>query len=104
VAESLNAVAAGLGAPSSDVLSSVFGHWEALVGPEIAAHAVPTSLRDGVLVLVVDQAGWAAQLRYLTADLQRRICASTGCDAVTDVRIRVAGEDRSPGRGRRPPG
>jgi predicted nucleic acid-binding Zn ribbon protein len=93
VAESLDAVTGPLGTPPSDLMTSVFGRWESLVGPEIAAHATPTSLRAGVLVLVVDQPAWAAQLRYLTADLRTRIEAATGQDAVADIQIRVAGDD-----------
>lgn len=95
VSESIDTVAAALGAPPSGVMSSVFRHWEALVGPDIAAHAMPTSLRGGVLVLAVDQPVWAAQLRFLTDDLKCRIKAVTGSDAVSDIRIRVAGEGRS---------
>ena len=89
VSESLDGVTGALGAPPSGVMASVFRHWEELVGPEIAAHVAPTSLRGGVLLLIVDQPVWAAQLRYLTADLQRRINAATDSDAVADIRIRV---------------
>jgi predicted nucleic acid-binding Zn ribbon protein len=98
VSESLDAVTGALGAPPSDVMASVFRHWETLVGPEIAAHAAPTSLRGGVLVLAVDQPVWAAQLRYLSDDLQRRIQGVTHSDAVSEIRIRVAGEGRAGGR------
>jgi predicted nucleic acid-binding Zn ribbon protein len=104
VAESLDAVTAPLGGPRANVTTSVFGGWEALVGPEIAAHATPTSLRDGVLVLVVDQPAWATQLRYMTSDLKDRIQAATGVDAVSGILIRIAGERARSRRGVDPPG
>jgi predicted nucleic acid-binding Zn ribbon protein len=69
----------------------LFSRWEAVVGPEIAQHAEPRSVRDGVLVLVVDQPAWATQLRYLVPELLARIRAAVSQSGVTDVQIRVAG-------------
>ncbi len=69
----------------------MFTRWEDLVGADIAAHARPHSLRDGVLVMVVDQPAWAGQLRFMTADILSRLAAATGTSAVSEIRIRVAG-------------
>ena len=77
VATSLDRVSRALGAAPARVLGAVFSHWEQLVGPEIAAHARPTSLRGGVLVVVVDQPAWAAQLRFMATDLLTR-CPGRG--------------------------
>jgi predicted nucleic acid-binding Zn ribbon protein len=80
----------------------VFSCWDDLVGAEIAAHARPQSLRDGVLVMVVDQPAWASQLRFMTADILRRLGAATGTASVSDIRIRVAGNRSSKTGGERP--
>jgi predicted nucleic acid-binding Zn ribbon protein len=72
------------------LLAAVFAHWEQLVGPEIAAHAEPRSLRAGVLLLAVDQSGWATQLRYLAPDLLGRLRLATGTTEITEIQIRVA--------------
>lgn len=93
---SLARLAASLGAPAPRVLSAVFARWEAIVGPDIAAHARPLTLRDGVLVIGVEQPAWATQLNYLKADLLRRIGEATGSSEVTEVRVRVSGP--KPGR------
>ena len=61
------------------VLTEVFARWEEVVGAEVAAHAEPRSLRDGVLVIAVDQPAWATQLRFLGADLLARVRDATGC-------------------------
>jgi predicted nucleic acid-binding Zn ribbon protein len=95
VSELLDGVTRSLGAPRADLLSVVFSHWEEVVGPDIAAHASPRSLRDGVLVVVADQPAWAAQLRYLTADLLARIEAETSSPDVREIHIRVATPDGS---------
>jgi predicted nucleic acid-binding Zn ribbon protein len=79
-----------MGAPKARLLAAVFAHWEQLVGPEIAAHAEPRSLRAGVLLLAVDQSGWATQLRYLAPDLLGRLRLATGTTEITEIQIRVA--------------
>jgi predicted nucleic acid-binding Zn ribbon protein len=75
--------------------------WEGLVGPDIAAHARPVSLHDGVLVLAVDHPAWAAQLRFMTAELLARIAQTTGSagtSEVTEIQIRVLGQPASSDR------
>ena len=72
VRDSLEGLARRLGAPTASALGAVFSRWEEAVGPTIAAHARPVSLTDGVLVVAVDQPGWATQLRYLSTDLLRQ--------------------------------
>ena len=67
------------------LLASLFSRWETIVGEEIAQHAEPRSLRDGVLVLVVDQPAWAAQLRYLAADLLARLQVDVGPSEVAEI-------------------
>lgn len=90
VADSLDRVARAFGAPRSRVLATLFSRWETVVGREIADHAVPRSVRDGVLVLVVDQPAWATQLRYLVPELLARIDASAPGAGVAEIQIRVA--------------
>jgi predicted nucleic acid-binding Zn ribbon protein len=78
----------------------VFSRWEEVVGPGIAAHATPRSLTDGVLVVGVDQPGWATQLRYLTNDLLQRLKEVAGPGVVGRIDIRVEG---GPQKAKRPP-
>ena len=92
VSESLDRITRRLGGPSAGAASTVFARWEELVGPDIASHASPVSLRDGVLLLAVDHPTWAAQLRYMTAELLTRIAAATTGGDVREIRLRVTGE------------
>jgi predicted nucleic acid-binding Zn ribbon protein len=99
-----------LGGPSSTTASTLFAHWDEVVGPDIAGHARPVSLHDGVLVLAVDHPAWATQLRYMTADLLARIAAATTPTAdrpeVTEIHVRVVGQPRPDSpfrRGRKTP-
>jgi predicted nucleic acid-binding Zn ribbon protein len=95
VSETLDHLARRLGGPRTSVLSAVFSRWEDLVGADIAAHARPVSLRQGTLVLAVDHPAWATQLRYMTGDLVARIRQVTASEDVTEIRLKVTGENPS---------
>ena len=90
VVSSLDRLARRLGAPPPDVLQAVFARWEEMVGPQVAAHATPRSLRGGVLVIAVDESAWATQLRLLSADLLSRLAAAApDPSAVRELRVVV---------------
>lgn len=79
------------------VAGSMFGRWEQIVGPEIAAHARPDSFADGELVVVASSSPWAAQLRQLAPNLVQRLNAELGHGAVTRVKVRGPAGPRQPG-------
>jgi predicted nucleic acid-binding Zn ribbon protein len=77
---------------------SVFGRWAQIVGPELADHTTPESLRDGELTVAADSTAWATQLRLLAAQLVRRLNAELGDGTVLRVKV------RGPVTGTRKPG
>lgn len=104
LSELLDRTAKRLGGPSAGTSSTLFSRWEQVVGPDIAGHARPVSVHGGTLVLAVDHPAWATQLRYMTSDILTRISEATGTSEVTDIHIRVAGDNagRTPStRGRK---
>lgn len=66
---------------------SVFGQWVTVVGEQIASHATPTVLRDGVLTIEAESTAWATQLRMVQAQVLAKIAAAVGDGVVTSVRI-----------------
>jgi predicted nucleic acid-binding Zn ribbon protein len=86
----------GLGNPGLDAVRTVFSDWDALVGPEVAAHARPVSLDGHCLLVIVDEPGWATRFRYEHAGLIQRFSAELGEGVVTriDVRVRTANEGK----------
>lgn len=107
VSDSLAGTTARLGVPDAGVLGAVFSRWDELVGPDVAHHARPRSLRHGVLVVEVDQPAWALQLRYLSAEVLARVGEAAGPEGVRELQIRVAGHPEGPdgrprGQKRRP--
>ncbi|MDH4145175.1 MAG: DUF721 domain-containing protein [Acidimicrobiia bacterium] len=69
---------------------SLVARWAELVGPDVAEHASLVALRDGELVVSVRDPLWATQLRWLEADVLRRVEAGGGprLDRLT-VRVRT---------------
>ena len=103
IGDGLDALAKRLGVPSADALGGVFSRWDDIVGPSIAAHARPVSLRDQVLHVQVDEPGWATQIRFLGTDLVARIAAAVGEGVVASVDVRVGrprGGAKPPANGR----
>lgn len=66
---------------------SVFGQWATVVGEQIAEHATPTVLREGVLTVEAESTAWATQLRLVQAQLLAKIAAAVGDGVVTSLRI-----------------
>ncbi|MBV8930317.1 MAG: DUF721 family protein [Mycobacteriaceae bacterium] len=66
---------------------AVFAQWPAVVGDQIAAHATPTAMHDGVLHVTAESTAWATQLRMVQAQLLAKIAAGVGDGVVTSLRI-----------------
>jgi predicted nucleic acid-binding Zn ribbon protein len=65
----------------------VFGRWHAVVGEQIAEHATPTSLHEGVLTVSAESTAWATQLRMVQAQILAKIAAAVGDGVVTSLKI-----------------
>jgi predicted nucleic acid-binding Zn ribbon protein len=100
IGDALAAVGRDLGMPATGAVTALERRWPEVVGEEVAEHATPSSVRDGVLTVVVDGPIWATQLRYLEAVILERAAAVTGDGVVTSVRVRVAGPETSRGGSR----
>jgi predicted nucleic acid-binding Zn ribbon protein len=76
----------GWQAQASD--ATVLARWEAIVGPDVAAHCAPVSLRDGELELAAESTAWATQLRLLSRQILARLRAELGPDTVRRITVR----------------
>jgi predicted nucleic acid-binding Zn ribbon protein len=76
---------------------AVFGRWDQIVGPEVAAHTRPGGLTDGELLVIADSTAWATQVRLLAATLVRRLNAELGHGAVRRVKVRGPAPPRPSG-------
>ncbi|MGE0877419.1 MAG: DciA family protein [Acidimicrobiia bacterium] len=85
----LDSVMRSLSGVSARAARSVFEEWDDAVGEAIARHARPVSLDDGVLVVAVDEPGWATQLRFLQTTIVERLSAVSGSGVVRSIEVRV---------------
>jgi predicted nucleic acid-binding Zn ribbon protein len=66
---------------------AVLVRWSSIVGPHIADHARPATLRDGVLNVSAESTAWATQLRIIQGQLLARIAAAVGDGVVRSLKI-----------------
>jgi predicted nucleic acid-binding Zn ribbon protein len=66
---------------------AVFGQWTTVVGHQIADHATPIALRDGVLSVTAESTAWATQLRLIQTQVLAKIATEVGDGVVTSLRI-----------------
>jgi hypothetical protein len=69
-------------------------HWPAIAGDALTRHTEPVRLHGGVLVVRVESAAWATQLRYLSTELMDRANAVLGAGSVTRVTVVTGPVDR----------
>jgi predicted nucleic acid-binding Zn ribbon protein len=70
--------------------SQVFVHWPQIVGPDIARHAQPVSLRHGLLTVAVDHPVWLQELsRFHKALLLDKVRDRVGQKTIRDIVFRI---------------
>jgi predicted nucleic acid-binding Zn ribbon protein len=67
--------------------ATVFGSWEKVVGPDVAAHSRPIKLEGGELTIEAESTAWATQLRMLAGTILPRIAGVVGHNVVTKLHI-----------------
>ncbi len=80
----------------------MFGNWEQIVGPDLAAHTRPDGFTDGELTIAADSTAWATQVRLLASMLVRRLNAELGDGTVRRVKVRGPSGPRQRGGWRVP--
>jgi hypothetical protein len=105
----LSEAGAKLGMERAAEAGALWARWEEVVGPTIAGHAEPTSLRRGVLRIRTDSPSWATELGYLQEQVMIAANELLGSPIVTQVQVWTApgairkggGKPSSSGRDRR---
>jgi predicted nucleic acid-binding Zn ribbon protein len=89
IGDALDRVLRSLRAPTARTVKTVFSEWPSVAGAQLAAHAQPVALRDGELVVEVDDPTWASQLRWLEPELRSRLESLPGGPRVERIRFRL---------------
>ncbi|MCE5290764.1 MAG: DUF721 family protein [Nocardiaceae bacterium] len=83
----VSSIAKSRGWSSHVAEGTVLGQWLKVVGEDIASHAEPTTLKDGVLSITAESTAWATQLRHMQSQILAKIAAAVGNGVVTKLRI-----------------
>ncbi|MDQ3783442.1 MAG: DUF721 domain-containing protein [Actinomycetota bacterium] len=76
-----------LGIEAAVETGAIFSRWRRIVGDGVAAHAGPSSLRDGVLRVRADSPVWATEISYLAPEIKKRVNDEVGRAVVKEVRV-----------------
>jgi predicted nucleic acid-binding Zn ribbon protein len=98
VRDVLNSVGARFGIGRAVEAGILWRRWREIVGPDVAGHLEPSSLRGGVLRVRADSPVWATEAGYLRDEIKARSNACVGAEVVAEVRVWTG-----PGAGVRPP-
>jgi len=73
--------------------------WPEVVGPTIASHTTPLRCSEGRLVVEVENSVWMHGLSFHRHEIQRKLNARLGREAVTRITLVQAGGRRTSKRG-----
>lgn len=79
-----------LGIDRAAEAGALWARWEEVVGPTIAGHAEPTSLRRGVLKIRTESPTWATELGYLREQVMDAANDLLGDRIVNEVQVWTA--------------
>jgi predicted nucleic acid-binding Zn ribbon protein len=73
----------------------VFSLWQKAVGPGIARHAQPASIRGKRLTVMVDSSAWMQQLSLLKPEILSRVNDRLGTDGVESITLKLGELERA---------
>jgi predicted nucleic acid-binding Zn ribbon protein len=89
VKRSLEHLVKKLGMPEMGAVATIFQKWPEVVGPILAEHCRPLTLRDGVLKVVVDDNQWLIQLKWAAPQVVESLNKFTPEPAVDRLELRL---------------
>jgi hypothetical protein len=73
----------------------VFSLWQKAVGPGIARHTQPASIRGKRLTVVVDSSAWMQQLSLLKPEILSRVNDRLGPDGIESITLKLGELERA---------
>lgn len=89
LADALERVLGSLGAPPTDLMTTVFQQWEVVVGADVARHCRPVAVDGDRLVVAASDPAWASELRWLSDRVLERINELSSTDRLKSITVRV---------------
>ena len=76
-----------IGMGGAKEVGALFSSWARIVGPAVATHVEPASLRNGVLKLRADSPTWATEIGYLREDIRAQVNEALGSEVIKKIEI-----------------
>jgi hypothetical protein len=73
----------------------VFSLWQKAVGPGIARHAQPASIRGKRLTVMVDSSAWMQQLSLMKPEVLSRVNDRLGPDGIESITLKLGELERA---------
>lgn len=77
------------GLEATAVLADILTCWDETVGRDVAVHVTPVGLRQGELIVEVDEPAWATQVQLLGSLVLARLADQLGPGAPQRLSVRV---------------
>lgn len=87
IADVMDALTTKLGWTSPLARSELLSSWRLIVGDELAEHADPVGIEEGILTIRCDSTAWATQLRIIRVDILSRIAQAFPAAGIAEVRF-----------------
>jgi len=68
---------------------SILGAWSEIVGPTVAAHSQPRSIRNRILFVDVSHSTWTQQLQFFKPTLLEKVNHFLGEPLIQDIRFKL---------------
>jgi predicted nucleic acid-binding Zn ribbon protein len=75
--------------------ADIWRFWPEVVGPAIAARAMPLRIIKGVLTVAVSNGPWMQELRFLTAMMRDKLNERLGGDIVREIVLKAGRVDQA---------
>jgi predicted nucleic acid-binding Zn ribbon protein len=74
---------------ANQALIQIWDHWEAAVGPDVAANARPAAFKGDLLLIHVSNSSWLHHLRFLEKELIRKINLALDGEYIRRVKFKI---------------
>jgi len=72
-----------------DAFATILREWPTIVGADVAAHVFPHTLRDGELIVDVDDPAWVSHVGFLGEQLKTNLNGVLGEGAIGAIKARL---------------
>ena len=87
VGESITRLFKSLGLNEEAQQYMPLAYWDIAVGKEVAKHAEPQKITEGILFVKVKDAVWRNELTYLKHEIMQKLNAHVGKNAIKEIKF-----------------